>query len=197
VARDRFTPGAIRTPMTDPAHVKIGGFEHACNECHKLFESPPVERRRLTQHANIILRHGMNDRCFNCHDRKNREKLVMHDGTLIGFDDVPHLCSQCHGTVFRDWQRGTHGKTLGSWDAASGKQRRLKCNECHDPHAPAYRLFTPLPGPDTLRMGEQHLEGEHGGRHRPLRRWSEPTSAAPEHDGGGELAPLAERETKR
>lgn len=168
VPREAFVPGVVRHRAAEPPRSLIGGYEHSCNECHKLFDSPPTERRLLTQHTNIVLKHGMNNRCFNCHDRGNREKLVLTDGTLLGFDEVPRLCSQCHGTVFRDWQRGVHGKTMGSWDASSGKQVRLACNDCHNPHAPAYSPIAPLPGPNTLRMGDQtHEVDEH--RHMPLR----------------------------
>lgn len=172
VARERFAAGARRETTGDPPRAVVGGFEHACDECHRLFDSPPVERRTLVQHTTIRLNHGMNNRCFNCHDRKFRSRLVLHDGTLIGFSEVPRLCSQCHGTVFRDWQRGTHGKTMGSWDPASGALRRLECNECHDPHAPAYQPIQPLPGPNTLRMGDQSARAHDAERHIPLRRWS-------------------------
>ena len=179
VARDRFLPGARRQPIGEPPVILVGGFEHRCNECHRLFNSPPVERRTLLQHTAIQFNHGMNNRCFNCHDRTNREKLALPDGTLIGFDEVPRLCSQCHGTVYRDWQRGTHGKTMGSWDATSGKQHRLNCNDCHDPHSPAYKPIQPLPGPNTLRMGAQPPVEEQSHRHMPLRRWSLPDQDPP------------------
>ena len=159
-------------PGADLPEVVIGGYDHRCNECHRFFDSPPIERRTLTQHTDIELEHGLNNRCFNCHDVRNRELLVLYDGTRLSFDQVPRLCAQCHGTVYRDWQRGTHGKTLGSWDAESGRQRRLGCNDCHNPHAPAYPPFRPLPAPDTLRMGNQSIAHAHGARHEPLRRWS-------------------------
>ncbi len=181
IDRAKIMPGARRSPMGEPPSVVIGGYVHPCNECHKLFDSPPVERRTLTQHTGILFSHGMNNRCFNCHDRKNRERLVMHDGSLLGFDEVPRLCSQCHGTVYRDWQEGTHGKTMGSWDETSGKQHRLNCNDCHDPHAPAYKPIEPLPGPRTLRMGDQTEHATPQERHIPLRRWSMP---GPEHAPG-------------
>ncbi len=198
VERALFAPGARRTPMSDPPSVVVGGFSHACNECHKLFDSPPVERRTLTQHTHIVFDHGMNNRCFNCHDRHNRERLALHDGSLVGFDEVPRLCSQCHGTVYRDWQAGTHGKTMGSWDVRTTgpyAQHRLNCNDCHDPHAPAYRPIQPLRGPNTLRMGDQspHEDAPTHQRHVPLRRWSMPEG---EH-GGPEAAPAAERKEER
>jgi hypothetical protein len=200
VARERFAPGGVRRPMQDPPTAVSGGYEHACNECHRTFDSPPVERRTLVQHTQIYFDHGMNNRCFNCHDRANRERLVLHDGTLLTFSEVPRLCSQCHGTVYRDWQRGTHGKTMGSWDAASGDQHRLVCNDCHNPHAPAYRPLVPLPGPVTLRMGNQVHEAAHAERHIPLRRWSLPEEAhepAPSHDANGAEHPEHAKEPGR
>ncbi len=186
VSRSLFAPGARRIATVDPPMALVGGYEHACMECHRLFNSPPVELRRLVQHTGIALSHGMNDRCFNCHDRDDRSKLVLHDGTLIGFSEVPRLCSQCHGTVFRDWQRGTHGKSMGSWNEDSAAQHRLGCNDCHDPHSPAYPPFVPLPGPNTLRMGDQSQHAEHRSRHIPLRRWSS------REDEPGERTPSTE-----
>ena len=194
VDRARFLPGARRDPMGDPPSIVVGGYSRPCNDCHRLFDSPPVEHRTLMQHTDIKFNHGMNNRCFNCHDRRNRERLALHDGTLIGFDEVPRLCSQCHGTVFRDWQMGAHGKTMGSWDATSGKQHRLVCNDCHDPHAPAYRPIAPLPGPNTLRMGDQSPAPEEHGRHTPLRHWSMPE---PRHPAAEPDAPRADPQEKR
>ncbi len=198
VAPEQILPGARRQPITDPPTVVIGGFAHRCGECHKLFDVPSAPPKGRVQHTHIKLVHGMNDRCFNCHDRKDREKLVRYDGTTLSFAEVPKLCAECHGTLYRDWQRGMHGKTMGSWDAASGKQVRLECNDCHDPHAPAYPKLVPLPAPNTLRMGDQkrhHEEGE-AEPHRPLGQWAprpaesagEPAIGRPEptpSDAGG------------
>lgn len=170
--RSRIVSGPRRLALREPPTVWVGGYEHECNSCHRFFSSPPLQDRSLVQHTDILLDHGMNNRCFNCHDRADRERLSLYNGDTVAFNEVPRLCAQCHGTVFRDWQRGTHGKTLGSWDAASGVQRRLACNDCHDPHAPAYERLEPLPGPRTLRMGDQHHEGGNAERHIPLRRWS-------------------------
>ena len=173
VGREQVMPGARRQPITDPPTVVIGGFSHRCGECHKLFDAPPAPLDGRVQHTHIRLVHGMNDRCFNCHDRKDRERLVRYDGTTLTFAEVPKLCAECHGTLYRDWQRGMHGKTMGSWDASSGEQVRLECNDCHDPHAPAYPKLAPLPAPDTLRMGDQKRRHEAGEveRHRPLGQW--------------------------
>lgn len=180
VPREEFPRSAFRAPLTDAKNAKVGAMNHSCSECHKLFTESPVEKRVLVQHKDIVINHGMNTRCMNCHFGTDRDKLVLHDGTLVGFEETPRLCSQCHGTVYRDWQKGMHGKTLGSWDPQNEAHRRLTCNECHDPHAPAYTPMAPLPGPETLRMGEQPTEREgHGHKHSPLSTWSRPKG---EHD---------------
>jgi hypothetical protein len=180
VSRSQIVPGPRRTASGVPPTTMVGGFSHNCNDCHRLFTSPPMLRRELMQHEGILLNHGLNNRCFNCHDSRDRERLVLMDGSTLSFAETPRLCAQCHGTVYRDWQRGTHGKTLGSWDAASGRQRRLQCNECHDPHAPAYQPIPPLPGPNTLRMGDQSEFDGHAGRHVPLQR--QPAVHEPVHN---------------
>jgi hypothetical protein len=170
VSKDDIAPGARRTRHAQGASVVVGGFSHACNECHRIIDSPPEQHRPMVQHTHIALRHGMNANCFNCHDTKDRDKLVLTRGETIPFDQAPRLCSQCHGTVFRDWQRGTHGKTMDAWDASSGNQHRLDCLDCHDPHSPAYPSYKPLPAPVTLRMGDQLPYGsEHHDAHAPLR----------------------------
>jgi hypothetical protein len=173
-----------RTVLTDPPTVVIAGFEQRCNACHKLFESRDDIQRPLEQHKHIRLGHGINNECNNCHARDNRERLVLHDGTDVPYAEVEQLCSQCHGPVFRDWRRGAHGKTLGAWDLSSDRSRKLTCTECHDPHRPAYDPIAPLPGPNTLRLGETVPTGdEHAGRDRnPLRHWIDNAPA----DGGHE-----------
>ena len=176
----RILPGAGRVALLDPPRILIAGFEQRCNACHKLFNSTWDGSRPLTQHQHIALSHGINNQCSNCHSGDDRERLVLHDNSSVPFAQVATLCSQCHGPVFRDWERGTHGKTLGSWDLSSPDARKLSCTECHDPHSPAFAGIAPLPGPNTLRMGEQasdidhHLNGSN-----PLLRWSNP-----DHDGG-------------
>jgi len=160
-----------RELMQDPPEVFIGGFEQRCEACHMLFESNPTASQTLRQHEHILLGHGMNDRCYNCHALTDRDKLELHDGTLIGYDRSEELCAKCHGPTFRDWEKGVHGKTLGAWDVSSELHRRLKCTECHDPHAPAFPPMTPLPGPNTLRMGERPEFHEEPVRPNPLQRW--------------------------
>ncbi|MCC6968991.1 MAG: hypothetical protein IT434_02110 [Phycisphaerales bacterium] len=188
IARDAIRGGAWREAKVDARGV-VAGSDRPCSECHKLFTTPPGENKALVQHKDIVMNHGMNTRCLNCHDGDDRDKLVLHDGATVDYSQTPRLCSQCHGTVYRDWQLGTHGKTLGSWDRSDEKHRRLTCNECHEPHAPAYQPMKPLPAPTTLRMGDQSTPKSHHGKESPLRRRSVTPHEAPTHEGAPGEAP--------
>lgn len=175
-----------RTALSDPAHIMIEGVPQRCNGCHQIFDSFGTTVAARNYHQEIRLSHGMNDRCVNCHSEKDREQLELRDGTRVPYAQTPLLCAQCHGTVFRDWERGTHGKTLGSWVTQSEAQRRLSCNECHDPHSPRYPSYEPMPGPNTLRMGTP-LAPSHGHSASPLQQWfhhsQSPTGGQePHHD---------------
>lgn len=178
VAREEITTEPMRTMMSDPPTTLMGGYDLRCQECHKLFESPPetvpANQRRLTQHQEIVLDHGLNDRCFNCHDRENRNLLALPGEGAIPYKESPRLCASCHGTTYRDWQVGVHGRTNGSWNAELGTQNRLQCTQCHDPHKPAFPPMHALPGPNTLRMGDPHAS-KHSPEeeaYNPLRTWT-------------------------
>ncbi|GAB4384798.1 MAG: hypothetical protein Kow0022_08490 [Phycisphaerales bacterium] len=178
----------VRTPKGDPPTTFINGFDRRCNDCHSIIEPRENSQADLQQHSDIVLRHGLNNSCLNCHDREDRERLVLHDGSTIGYAAVEQLCAQCHGRVYRDWTRGAHGKTMGSWRRDDPRFHRLTCTNCHDPHAPMFGSLEPLPGPSTLRMGKPS-SGHHDritSKRNPLLLWSEPsqTGQAP-HSGGG------------
>ncbi|MGV6814628.1 MAG: hypothetical protein ACWA5W_06405 [Phycisphaerales bacterium] len=172
VRPEQIKPGAFRVALTDPPMVNLGTYDQRCNDCHSLFENDRDSDRALTQHTNIVLEHGNNDACLNCHDKADREKLTLRGGGTVGYDHVEQLCAQCHGPIYRDWQNGTHGKIIGYWNTDLGPATKLKCTQCHDPHHPAYRPMAPLPGPNTLRMGDQHNgHGEAFDERNPLQRW--------------------------
>ena len=61
--------------------------------------------------------------------------LMLANGTPIGFEESYRLCGQCHGTIFRDWREGIHGRREGYWNGAKSYQL---CAHCHNPHAPAF-----------------------------------------------------------
>jgi len=173
--------GPARAGMTEP-RVRIGGFEQKCSDCHALFSSLEVTPSEIRQHEHIALDHGLNDRCYNCHSREDRNSLVLHDGELVSFQQSSTLCSNCHGTVYRDWERGMHGKTMGSWVVGSEDQVRLRCADCHDPHAPAFPDFDLLPGPrhphGPEAVKERHVTREQ--LRNPLERWKQ-TLQRPAH----------------
>lgn len=175
-----------RRPMTDPPQIPVEGRPENCNACHQIFRSAHGGVSPLSYHTEIRLDHGLNARCINCHDAEDRERLTLRDGTTVPYAETPLLCAQCHGTTYRDWQRGIHGKTLGSWVSGSEAQRRLGCNECHDPHSPRYPAYEPLPAPRTLRMGDP-AAGEHAepAKRSPLQRWLAPAlDEHGRHDAG-------------
>jgi hypothetical protein len=79
-----------------------------------------------------------------CHNPDDRDSLRLANGTLIGFDESYRLCGQCHGTIFRDWREGIHGRREGYWN---GAKSYLLCAHCHNPHAPRFQAIEPLPPP--------------------------------------------------
>lgn len=173
VPASEIRTGAHRVALGDPPVMTNGAVTQRCNDCHTLFEAEREPGRELVQHTDIQLRHGSNDSCLNCHDQGDREKLSIRNGDPVGFADVAQLCAECHGPVYRDWLKGAHGKTLGAWDPTNAASVRLTCSQCHDPHNPAYAPMAPLPGPNTLRMGDPNANPHAGLIHSksPLQRW--------------------------
>lgn len=176
VTRADLRLGPPREILADPPTIQNGPFRQTCQECHQIFPSPDVPRSPLLQHTHVVLAHGLNDRCYNCHSRHDRDRLILQDGSELGFDEVARLCAQCHGTLYRDWENGSHGRTTGYWDRSAGPAERLVCTQCHDPHAPAFPPLAPLAGPNTLRMGHPGSERP-GEPANPLERWKAPLRA--------------------
>ena len=166
-------PAPRRTPMSDPPTMAIAGYDQRCSACHALFTTREGAPSDLRRHEDLEFEHGLNNRCLNCHSERDRDKLVLHGEIEIGYDRVVDLCAKCHGPTWRDWQRGMHGRTEGSWETGSPEQSRLGCTQCHDPHTPAFPGIEPLPGPSTLRMGERKPRGhgDEGSKSNPLLRW--------------------------
>jgi hypothetical protein len=188
--RAEIAPVPPRADVLDRPEIVVGGYVQRCSACHDLFESEELVPTDLRQHEHIVLDHGLNARCHNCHSRTDHNKLILHAGEEIAFSEVVRLCASCHGPTWRDWEKGMHGRTTGSWDAEREEQRRLGCTECHDPHAPAFPAVAPLPGPRTLRMGEQQgfAHSVPPEKTSPLMRWLEPHET--DHDrSASEAAP--------
>lgn len=117
-----------------------------CSDCHSDMEPNP-ERRELEEHVEIAesFNHASDQRwCLDCHNPDDRDKLRLASGALITFEESYFLCGQCHGTIFRDWKAGVHGKRTGEWN---GKKIYRLCVHCHNPHTPRFKQIAPLPPP--------------------------------------------------
>ena len=176
-----FTP---RPVLGDPPKAVINVFERTCMDCHRIIDAQP-KSENLNQHANIKLEHGINTRCVTCHHPTDRDQLATLDDKTFRYAESAALCGQCHGPVYRQWERGAHGKTLGFWNTELGESQHLTCTQCHDPHHPRFDPIEPLPGPNTLRMGLQEPVGhdDHGEKIRNplLLSPSHPAESHPNH----------------
>ena len=122
-------------------------WTYDCMSCHKLLEAKWQYDRRMVEHENIVLNHGNNRFCLNCHHPKNRNAFVDYDGSEIAEEDVVSLCAKCHGPTYQDWKVGAHGRTNGYWDKTKGPQTKLRCIQCHDPHSPKFSKMDALAAP--------------------------------------------------
>lgn len=117
-----------------------------CSDCHSDMDPDPT-RRELEEHTEIAesFNHASDQRwCLDCHNPDDRDKLRLASGALISFEESYLLCGQCHGTIFRDWKAGVHGKRTGEWN---GKKIYRLCVHCHSPHTPKFKPLAPLPPP--------------------------------------------------
>jgi len=130
-----------------------------CSQCHADMEVNRERRQLEEMHDEIVLDHGPKDRwCFDCHNPDDRDRLRLANGTLIGFDESYRLCGQCHGTIFRDWREGIHGRREGYWN---GAKSYLLCAHCHNPHAPRFQPIKPLPPPVRPQFLRKETEEVH------------------------------------
>jgi len=106
----------------------------------------PRPRILVRMHTGITLQHADWMWCLNCHSTYKRNYLHLMTGEDISFEESYRLCGQCHGTIYRDWKIGLHGRRVGQWN---GKKLYLLCAHCHDPHKPRFRK---LPGKKPPRF---------------------------------------------
>ncbi len=141
---------SISGPDNTPPRQVVGlhwiknGWTYNCMECHKVltarwhYDQPPNE------HKAIRLEHGNNRFCLNCHHATNRNAFVDYDGAEIAEANVVQLCAKCHGTIYRAWVAGVHGRENGYWKVSLGTKAKLRCIQCHDPHSPGFKPLAPL-----------------------------------------------------
>jgi len=117
-----------------------------CTECHDRPDDYNLTKRTLTtKHTEIKLNHGPREQwCYGCHNPTDRDKLRLAGGRLVSFNESYQLCGQCHGTQFRDWRLGIHGRRTGCWN---GEREYRLCVHCHSPHAPKFKPLEPRPSP--------------------------------------------------
>lgn len=116
-----------------------------CMQCHEGIPPNPERRPLEGMHSDIVFHHDEEHRwCLDCHDANNRDQLRLASGAPVPFTESYRLCGQCHGTQYRDWRNGIHGKRTGYWD---GSKRYLLCVNCHNPHSPRFASLEPLPPP--------------------------------------------------
>ena len=149
-----------------------------CMSCHEGLPPNPERRELEGMHADIVLHHDEEHRwCLDCHDMNNRDQLHLASGAPVPFTESYRLCGQCHGTQYRDWREGIHGKRTGYWN---GSKRYLLCVHCHNPHSPRFAALQPLPPPirpQFLRPADAVVTAD-GNR-----------SAAPAEQEAGDAAP--------
>jgi hypothetical protein len=174
----------VRRPKLEP-FIDLAGRRYSCRACHDKYVF--TEDPNLAIHHNIVLAHGINDRCLNCHHTTNRDAFAGNRTDEIPYDQPQLLCAKCHGPVYRDWLNRSHGRTNGFWNERFGPVERRRCIECHDPHTPPFPPMKPAPPPHTIRMGNQSFPGEHGTTTNPLHLSHEPAApqSAPPEQGSG------------
>ncbi|MBI4514618.1 MAG: hypothetical protein HY699_02225 [Deltaproteobacteria bacterium] len=134
--------GAVLFPVPAPPFSE-GVFP--CMECHGSIPANGERRVLEAMHGDIVLHHDEEHRwCLDCHDAEDRDHLRLASGALVPFTESYRLCGQCHGTQYRDWRSGIHGKRTGYWQ---GSKRYLLCVHCHNPHSPRFASLQPLPPP--------------------------------------------------
>ncbi len=120
-----------------------------CSDCHADMDVNPERRELEDEHVGIsqMFNHASQQRwCLDCHNPDDRDKLRLANGDLVSFEKSYNLCGQCHGTIFRDWKAGIHGKRTGEWN---GKKLYRLCVHCHNPHSPRFKPIKPLPPPNN------------------------------------------------
>jgi len=117
-----------------------------CSDCHDDMEVNPQRRVLEEFHEEIELKNHdeANRWCLDCHNPDDRDVLRLASGKLVSFEESYLLCGQCHGTIFRDWKAGIHGRRTGEWN---GQKLYRLCVQCHYPHQPRFKPIKPLPPP--------------------------------------------------
>jgi predicted CXXCH cytochrome family protein len=141
---------------------KRTGFEYTCNECHKDFKTSREYYKPAGEHQNIVLNHGLNVNCLNCHHYEDRDYYSAYGHLKILPEESYRVCMKCHGPIYRDWEAEIHGRVNGYWNTELGPQHKLDCTQCHDPHSPVFKSLIPMPPPSDSRLKTLIQDNPHG-----------------------------------
>ena len=143
------TPKNYETPQYFVPPPPFSEDIFPCSECHSDMDVNPERRMLEDEHVEISesFNHASEQRwCLDCHNPDDRDVLRLANGDLVSFEESYNLCGQCHGTIYRDWKAGIHGKRTGEWN---GKKQYRLCVHCHNPHSPKFKPIKPLPPPNN------------------------------------------------
>ena len=143
-----FTKEPVRQAKLEPVLIK-DGYQYRCNDCHQTLAPSQIQKSFFSAHPEIELKHGVNNYCLTCHSLNNRESLRDINGNDVPFSQSQIACLQCHGTIYRAWERGVHGRINGYWDKTKGEIKKITCVQCHDPHQPKFKAMHPAPAPNV------------------------------------------------
>jgi hypothetical protein len=118
----------------------------------------PRPRTLVRMHRNISLEHAEWHWCLNCHSTFERNNLRLITGENISFEQSYRLCGQCHGSIYKDWKLGIHGRRVGQWN---GKKLYVLCAHCHDPHKPKFRKLPAKDPPKPSAYGRWEAVSAH------------------------------------
>lgn len=134
-----------------------------CGTCHELPDAamplPSAAVRIAGPHRGLTVEHGTLV-CASCHHPTRRDALRLADSRTIPLVEAMQLCAQCHGPQARAYAHGAHGGMRGYYDTERGVRVRNHCVSCHDPHAPNFGSFRPMPRPR-----DRFLPAPEGGVH--------------------------------
>lgn len=155
--RARRAPPPSATVVVVPRTPSIATYS-CMQQCHSRLAANPTRRELTEFHTDKRLAHGGTlTWCTFCHQDDDLDRLRLIDGSQVAFDEGYRVCAQCHAERYRDWTRGVHGATTGSWRDVA---QRRSCTACHNPHDPHRTQFNALPAPsrERGREPEQHHE---------------------------------------
>lgn len=153
--------GALDTNIHDVRGLPVGISCRTCHDKGGLLEGQDAPENF---HSKMKVSHGSNT-CYSCHDREDRTKLHLSDGTKLNFDQAQQLCAQCHGVQHRDYLHGSHGGMTGYWDLKRGPRERNSCLDCHSPHTPKYAKVRPVHPPRDRFLEWKQNHDDRKGHH--------------------------------